>query len=86
MTYADCHAHTNRSDGGNTSKEIIESGKFKGLDLIAITDHDTTAGFFEGIGVAKKWGICLLPGVELTTQEHHLVGLNFDPGNKRFSK
>ena len=43
----DLHAHSNASDGTDTPGELIEKASRRGIDVIALTDHDTTAGWSE---------------------------------------
>jgi len=76
----DLHIHSNYSDGHADVKEIIKAAKRRGLDGIAITDHDT----MRGIPVARKYirdrklDLILIPGVEVTTSEGHLLVLGVD--------
>lgn len=85
--YIDLHTHTNYSDGLFVKPEQnVAIAAMNGLDVFAITDHDTFDGYFEVRDVAKSLGLVLLPGVELTTPKYHLLGLNFDPFNTEFRK
>lgn len=84
MKYVDLHIHSYYSDGVDTPLQIIRSAKVKGLNLISISDHDNLRGYFRGINEAKRWGIDLVPGVEITTIEHHLLALSFNPFDKQF--
>ena len=43
----DLHTHSNRSDGTDTPTELVENAKAVGLDVVALTDHDTAAGWDE---------------------------------------
>jgi len=83
--YIDLHSHTFYSDGCDDPKSLIRAAKLKGTDIFAITDHDTLDGYFRGIEEAKKWNICLIPGVEVTTKHYHILGLNIDPYNRDFA-
>lgn len=51
---ADLHVHTTKSDGSLTPREVVRWAKNKGLDVMAITDHDSVAGLDEGRDEAKK--------------------------------
>lgn len=64
---ADLHIHTSASDGKYTSKEIVEMSIFHGIDVIAITDHDTTDGVNDALEAAQKNNIRVIPGIELST-------------------
>lgn len=86
MKYVDLHIHTYYSDGADSPLQVIRTAKMKGLDMIAIADHDNLIGYFRGISEAKKWNIDLVPAVEITTLESHILGLNFDVRNDNFKK
>ncbi|MCL2746277.1 MAG: PHP domain-containing protein [Coriobacteriia bacterium] len=64
MIKADLHIHSNVSDGSSSIEEIIEVAQSKKLDIIAITDHDTTSHFAKI--PADTRGIIVIPGVELS--------------------
>lgn len=75
---ADLHTHTTASDGVLTPAELVRRAAEQGVELLAITDHDTVAAY-EGLEVPA--GLTLLSGVELSCQWHginiHVVGLGF---------
>jgi 3',5'-nucleoside bisphosphate phosphatase len=79
----DLHTHSNRSDGTDTPTELVENAKAAGLDVVALTDHDTTVGWDEAEKAAERIGIRLVKGIEVSTRiEHtsvHLLGYDFDP-------
>lgn len=64
----DMHAHSLRSDGTDQPAEVVRKAREAGLDYIALTDHDTTAGWVEARAAAEEHGIGLIPGIELTTR------------------
>lgn len=68
MKIVDLHAHTTASDGSLTPTELIQYAKEKGLDAIAITDHDTVAGVTEAVAEGEKIGVRVVSGVELSTR------------------
>ena len=78
----DLHTHTLYSDGSLRPAELIDYALFKGLEAIAITDHDTVEGLDEAIEYAADKDIEFIPGVELSTEykdkDIHIVGLNID--------
>jgi hypothetical protein len=84
--YTDLHLHTVYSDGDLTPKQIVGFSALNGMNIVAITDHDNLRGYFEAIQPAKNYGIQLIPGVEITTPKYHLLGLNFNPEDKRLNK
>jgi predicted metal-dependent phosphoesterase TrpH len=74
----DFHLHTNASDGKLTPKELIYTASISGLDIIAITDHDTTLNVDEGIREGLSKNIRVVPGIELSTfhnnESIHILG------------
>ncbi|MET0447154.1 MAG: PHP domain-containing protein [Aeromicrobium sp.] len=79
----DLHTHSNRSDGTDSPTELIEKAQVAGLDVIAITDHDSTAGWDEAQVAADRVGITLVRGIEISTMldgvSVHLLAYGFDP-------
>ena len=80
---ADLHIHTCLSPCGELSmspRAVVERARAAGLDIIAVTDHNTTENAAAVVEAARGTGLAVLPGIELTTaEEAHLLGL-FDPG------
>lgn len=72
MKQIDLHMHTTHSDGTFEPHELIQYAKEKGLTCISVTDHDTMSSYEECASEAKKVGIELIPGIEISAQ--------FDPG------
>jgi 3',5'-nucleoside bisphosphate phosphatase len=66
----DLHSHTNRSDGSVSPLELVEQAVAQGLEALAITDHDTLAGYEEAAPKAARVGLDLVCGVELSTRPH----------------
>ena len=78
MLRFDLHVHTNYSrDGQSSVEEILMAAKAKGLDGVAITDHDTTAGARYALEVCDKVapGLLVIPGEEISTRSGHLIVL-----------
>lgn len=79
----DLHTHSNVSDGTQSPAEVISSAAATGLDVVALTDHDTTAGWDEAAAAAQDHGIALVRGIEISCQHHgisiHLLGYLHDP-------
>lgn len=67
----DFHAHTLHSDGSTPVAAVAALGVAAGLDVMAITDHNTVAHHAELPGVGRTFGIGLLPGQEVTTESGH---------------
>ena len=82
----DLHTHSNRSDGTDSPTELIENAKAAGLDVVALTDHDCTDGWREASKAAKRVGIELVKGIEISCRldgkSIHLLGYEFDPNNE----
>jgi len=78
---ADLHCHTNASDGQLSPEELVERAIGQGVELLAITDHDTVAGL-EAARSAASGRVNLIDGIELScVWRHytiHVVGLNMD--------
>ena len=79
----DLHAHSSVSDGTETPAELVAAGVAAGLGVLAITDHDSTAGWDQAFVAAHGTGLELLPGIELSTQldyaSVHILGYLVDP-------
>lgn len=82
MLRAELHAHTNASDGQYTPAELVALAREQGLELLAITDHDTTAGIAPA-RLAANGQLIILPGIELSAEDGgedaHMLGYDFDP-------
>lgn len=77
MGLADLHTHTIYSyDGTAAVPAVLKRARQAGLDVIAITDHDETRGALIAEQLAPKYGIEVIPGIEITTAEGDLLGLN----------
>lgn len=84
---ADLHIHTTASDGSMTPAKVVEWAKKGGLDVMAITDHDSVAGLAEGKKKADELGIKFVPGIELSAFsvcEIHILGYNIPYENPEF--
>ncbi|MFT4186679.1 MAG: PHP domain-containing protein [Micrococcaceae bacterium] len=83
---ADLHTHSCVSDGTDTPAELVEKAKAQGIAVLALTDHDTTFGWNEAIAMAKKVGLNLIPGIEVTCKHvgktMHILAYLPDPKNK----
>jgi predicted metal-dependent phosphoesterase TrpH len=81
----DLHTHSSRSDGTDSPAELIAAATAAGLDVVAITDHDTTAGWDEAAAAADEVGIELVRGMELSTRHGgrsvHLLAYLTDPAD-----
>ena len=77
MGFADLHMHTIYSyDGTASVSAVLTQARKLGLDVIAITDHDEIAGSLEALSLAPRYGVDVIPGIEITTSEGDLLALN----------
>jgi predicted metal-dependent phosphoesterase TrpH len=76
MGKADLHIHTTYSmDGTASVREVLESAVRAGLDVIAVTDHNEVRGALEAREMSTRFGVEVVPGVEVSTRDGHLVAL-----------
>jgi len=84
----DLHVHTYYSDGTKSPEEVVRLASESGVAIIAITDHDGTDGIPEAIEAGKKYGVRVIPGIEISVSnpggDMHILGYNIDIYNKRF--
>ncbi len=75
---ADLHTHTIESDGILTREELFQKAKEKGLDYIAITDHDVCRHVDDNQRLSERYGVKYIPGIELSTlyqdKSVHILG------------
>lgn len=84
MKGIDLHAHTTASDGDKSPTELVWWAKCLGLSAIAVTDHDTTDGVEEALRAGEKYGVRVIPGIELSAEvpspaQCHILGYFVDP-------
>jgi len=82
----DLHTHSSVSDGTEAPAALVASAVRAGLDTVALTDHDTTAGWAEASAAVVGTGLTLVPGMELSTRlgfdSVHMLGYLFDPAHE----
>ena len=80
----DLHTHSRASDGTDTPAGLVRAAAEAGLDVLAITDHDTADGWAEAQAAADEVGLTLVPGMEISTRLRgrgvHLLAYFPDPG------
>jgi hypothetical protein len=85
---ADFHLHSNASDGKHPPGELVRLAAAAGVQVMALTDHDTVAGIPEAEAAARECSIRFIPGVELGTDipfpEVHILGYFIDPTHPDF--
>lgn len=69
----DLHTHSTASDGTDTPAELVARASADGLDVLALTDHDTTAGWEPALA-ARPPGLTIVPGVEFSCVHHTAEG------------
>lgn len=82
----DLHTHSTVSDGTQPPAEVMRSAKEAGLDAVALTDHDSTAGWQEAADAARKLEITLVPGMEVSCRSSegisvHVLSYLHDPAS-----
>lgn len=85
MVRIDLHAHSRASDGTQSPTELVRAAVDAGLDVLALTDHDTTDGWDEAASAAADVGLTLVRGMEVSTRYAgrgvHLLAYLPDPGH-----
>ncbi|UPK74045.1 PHP domain-containing protein [Nocardioidaceae bacterium SCSIO 66511] len=79
----DLHTHSDRSDGTDSPAELVRKAHASGLDVVALTDHDSMAGWEEAERAAADVGITLVRGLEISCEHEgssvHLLAYEPDP-------
>jgi predicted metal-dependent phosphoesterase TrpH len=88
VSKADLHSHSNASDGTTPPAEVMRRAAAAGLDVIALTDHDTVAGHGAAVAALPP-GLVLLPGMELSCRlaghSVHVLAYLFDPAHEELA-
>ncbi|MBB5633851.1 hypothetical protein BKA04_002074 [Cryobacterium mesophilum] len=81
----DLHTHSTVSDGTESPSELVRAADTAGLGTLAITDHDSTAGWDEAFAAAAGTGLTVVPGMELSARHGwvsvHVLAYLVDPDN-----
>ena len=87
---ADLHSHSTVSDGWHAPAEVVDRAVRNGVELFALTDHDSVDGIEEAVAAAQKLGLRFVAGVEISVslfdQTVHIVGLGIDHRNDTLRK
>jgi predicted metal-dependent phosphoesterase TrpH len=90
MRFADLHTHTYHSDGTRSPQEVVDLALRSGLQILAISDHDNLAAYFEIKPYADRQGMTLIPATELSCGyegvDIHVLAYAFDPHDERFER
>jgi 3',5'-nucleoside bisphosphate phosphatase len=85
MPGIDLHTHSSVSDGTETPAELVAAAVAAGLDVVALTDHDSTFGWQDAFDAAEGTGLTVVPGMELSTQldgaSVHVLAYLVDPAH-----
>jgi len=78
----DLHTHTTSSDGVLTPTELAELASQRGVDVLAVTDHDTVTGVGEAFAAGERLGVRIVAGIELSARHSdravHILGYFLD--------
>ncbi|CAM3490213.1 PHP domain-containing protein [Isoptericola cucumis] len=85
----DLHTHSRASDGTDRPAQVLEAAAVAGLGVVALTDHDTTAGWDEAAAAVGRTGVALVRGTEVSTRVQtpqggisvHLLSYLHDPAD-----
>ena len=87
MRYADLHTHTYHSDGTRSPREVVDVALAHGIEIVAISDHDNLAAYFEVKSYADEQGVTLIPAAELSCAyegvDVHILAYAFDANDER---
>jgi predicted metal-dependent phosphoesterase TrpH len=86
MKRIDLHIHSHASDGHLSPTAVVDAAAAGGLDVIALTDHDTTAGVAEAVEAARERPLRVITGIEVSARhedaEIHVLGYFVDPASE----
>lgn len=85
MKKIDLHLHTTASDGQHSPSELMEMVSAAGIEVCALSDHDSVSGIKEARKKAEELGIEFISGIEISTKEDielHILGYNIDEDNQ----
>ncbi|MDK1327110.1 PHP domain-containing protein [Arthrobacter sp. zg-Y1143] len=82
----DLHTHSSVSDGTEPPADVLAAAAREGLDAIALTDHDTTAGWEPAAAAARRLGVTMVPGMEVSCRSSegisvHVLSYLHDPAH-----
>ena len=87
MPIIDLHTHSEFSDGTSSPKEVVHGALKSGVQIYALTDHDTTDGVLQAQKICQEHRIAFVNGVEISTRDHdhlHFTAYNIDINNSDF--
>jgi predicted metal-dependent phosphoesterase TrpH len=79
----DLHTHSTASDGTDAPAEVVAAAAVAGLDVVALTDHDSAAGWVQALAAGERFGVRVVPGIEISCARDdrsiHLLAYHVDP-------
>src|SRR5947209_8989072 len=86
LPHFDLQSHSTHSDGALPAAEVVERAAASGVELLALSDHDTVSGVSEALGAGERLGLRVVPAVEISAvddgapagRELHILGYNVD--------
>ncbi|MGJ9459132.1 PHP domain-containing protein [Oceanobacillus sp. CF4.6] len=81
---ADLHVHSNYSDGSDSVQEVMQLAYDNGVTHLSFVDHDTVEGLPKKLLLGEKYGIKVIPGIEISAYDFkrkrkvHVLGYNYD--------
>jgi len=86
----DLHTHSLRSDGALSPADLVKRAAARGVEIQALSDHDTLAGVAEAEAAGREVGVRIIPATELNTESEwgdaHVLGYFIDPGDSELEK
>ncbi len=91
----DLHTHSTQSDGKDSPSRLVELSSQQGITVLGVTDHDSTAGWAEAIAAGRRFGVGIVPGIEVSTRSEtsegrgisvHVLCYLPDPDNHALAK
>jgi 3',5'-nucleoside bisphosphate phosphatase len=90
VRYADLHTHTFHSDGTRSPREVIDVARTHAITILAISDHDNLAAYYEAKAYADEVGLTLIPAIELSCGfegiDVHVLAYAFDAHDERIDQ
>lgn len=82
VSICDLHTHSTASDGQYAPGELVRLAKERGIEVLALTDHDNLNGLDEAVKAGEELGVRVIRGVELSADDYpslHILGYGFPP-------
>lgn len=88
MLKIDLHSHSTVSDGTLSPSDLVRAAAKGGVNILALTDHNSTNGLEEAAEEAARWNLTLIPSIEINTSTHliHILGYFLEYKNSQFQE